>query len=129
MNIPTELKYSKEHEWVRVEENLATVGITDYAQEELGDIVNVELPDEEDEVHKDEPFGAVESVKASSEVFSPATGKVVEVNEPLLDSPETINEDPYDEGWMIKIELSDVAELDDLMDAAGYEAYVKEESS
>ena len=128
MNIPTELIYSKEHEWLRVEENVATIGITDYAQEELGDIVNVELPDEEDEVQKDEAFGAVESVKASSEVFAPVTGKVVEVNEPLLDSPETINEDPYDEGWMIRIEMKDSSELDTLMDAAAYEAYIKEES-
>jgi glycine cleavage system H protein len=128
MNIPTDLKYSREHEWVRVEDNLATVGITDYAQEELGDIVNVELPDEGDEIHKDEAFGAVESVKASSEVFSPVSGKITEVNEPLMDAPEMINEDPYDEGWMVKIEMSDSSELGDLMDAAGYEQYVKEES-
>ena len=128
MNIPSDLKYSREHEWIRIEGNLATIGITDYAQEELGDIVNVELPDEGDETHKDEAFGAVESVKASSEVFSPVSGKIVEVNEPLLDAPEMINEDPYDEGWMVKIELSDSSELNDLMDAAGYEEYIKEES-
>jgi glycine cleavage system H protein len=128
MNIPTELVYSKEHEWLRVEENIVTIGITDYAQEELGDIVNVELPDENDEVQKDEAFGAVESVKASSEIFSPVSGKVTEVNEPLLDAPETINEDPYDEGWMIRIEMKDSSELDTLMDAAAYEAYIKEES-
>lgn len=128
MNIPAELKYSKEHEWVRVEDNLATVGITDYAQEELGDIVNIELPEEGDEISKDEAFGAVESVKASSEIFSPLSGKIVEVNEPLLDAPETVNEDPYDEGWMIKIELSDPSELNDLLDSAGYEAYIQEES-
>ncbi len=128
MNIPSELKYSREHEWIRVEDSLATIGITDYAQEELGDIVNVELPDEGSEIHKDESFGAVESVKASSEVFSPLSGKIVEVNEPLMDAPEMINEDPYDEGWMVKIELSDSSELDDLLDAEGYEQYVKEES-
>jgi len=128
MNIPSDLKYSREHEWVRVEGNLATIGITDYAQEELGDIVNVELPDEGDEIHKDEAFGAVESVKASSEVFSPVSGKIVEVNEPLLDAPEMINEDPYDEGWMVKVELSDSSEIDELMDAAAYEQYIKEES-
>lgn len=128
MNIPSDLKYSREHEWIRVEGNLATIGITDYAQEELGDIVNVELPDEGDEIHKDEAFGAVESVKASSEVFSPVSGKIVEVNEPLLDAPEMINEDPYDEGWMVKIELSDSSELEELMDAAAYEQYIKEES-
>jgi glycine cleavage system H protein len=128
MNIPSDLKYSREHEWVRVEGNLATIGITDYAQEELGDIVNVELPDEGDEIHKDEAFGAVESVKASSEVFSPVSGKIVEVNEPLLDAPEMINEDPYDEGWMVKVELNDSSELDELMDATAYEQYIKEES-
>ena len=128
MNIPSDLKYSREHEWIRVEGNLATIGITDYAQEELGDIVNVELPDEGDEIHKDEAFGAVESVKASSEVFSPVSGKIAEVNEPLLDAPEMINEDPYDEGWMVKIELSDSSELDELLDAAAYEEYIKEES-
>jgi len=128
MNIPSDLKYSREHEWIRVEGNLATIGITDYAQEELGDIVNVELPDEGDEIHKDEAFGAVESVKASSEVFSPVSGKIVEVNEPLLDAPEMINEDPYDEGWMVKVELTDSSELDELMDAAAYELYIKEES-
>jgi glycine cleavage system H protein len=128
MNIPSDLKYSREHEWIRVEGNLATIGITDYAQEELGDIVNVELPDEGDEIHKDEAFGAVESVKASSEVFSPVSGKIVEVNEPLMDAPEMINEDPYDEGWMVKVELSDSSELDELMDAAAYEQYIKEES-
>jgi glycine cleavage system H protein len=128
MNIPSDLKYSREHEWVRVEGNLTTIGITDYAQEELGDIVNVELPDEGNEIHKDEAFGAVESVKASSEVFSPVSGKIVEVNEPLMDAPEMINEDPYDEGWMVKIEMSDPSELEDLMDAEGYIEYVKEES-
>jgi glycine cleavage system H protein len=128
MNIPSDLKYSKEHEWVRVEDNLATVGITDYAQEELGDIVNVELPEEGDEIHKDEAFGAVESVKASSEIFSPLSGTIREVNEPLLDAPETINEDPYDEGWMVRVELSDPKELDDLLDASEYENYVREES-
>ena len=128
MNIPSDLKYSREHEWIRMENSLATIGITDYAQEELGDIVNVELPEEGDEIHKEEAFGAVESVKASSEVFSPLSGKIVEVNEPLMDAPEMINEDPYDEGWMIKIELSDSTELDDLLDAEGYEQYMKEES-
>ena len=129
MNIPAELKYSKEHEWIRVEDTLAVLGITDYAQQELGDIVNVELPDEGDPVTKGEAFGAVESVKASSEVFSPISGKVVELNEPLFDTPELLNEDPYDEGWMIKVELSNPSELDDLMDAEAYKSYVEEESS
>jgi glycine cleavage system H protein len=128
MEIPTDLKYSKEHEWVRIEDNIITLGISDYAQEELGDIVNVELPDEQDEVTKGEAFGAVESVKASSEVFSPVSGKVIAVNEPLIDAPELLNEDPYDQGWMIRVEISDSSELDDLMDAPGYQAYIKEES-
>lgn len=129
MNIPAELKYSKEHEWIRVEDTVAVLGITDYAQQELGDIVNVELPDEGDPVNKGEAFGAVESVKASSEVFSPISGKVVELNEPLFDTPELLNEDPYDEGWMIKVEFSNPSELDDLMDAEAYKSYVEEESS
>ncbi len=129
MEIPTDLKYSKEHEWVRIEDNIITLGISDYAQEELGDIVNVELPDEQDEVTKGETFGAVESVKASSEVFSPVTGKVIAVNEPLIDAPELLNEDPYVQGWMIKVEISDSSELNDLMDASGYQAYIEEESN
>ncbi|MBW1811040.1 MAG: glycine cleavage system protein GcvH [Deltaproteobacteria bacterium] len=128
MEIPTDLRYSKEHEWVRIEDNIITLGISDYAQEELGDIVNVELPDEHDQVKKGEAFGAVESVKASSEVFSPITGTVIAVNEPLIDAPELLNEDPYDQGWMIKVEISDSSELDDLMDATGYQAYIKEEA-
>ncbi len=131
MNIPSELRYSKEHEWVRVEDDqvkLITVGISDYAQEELGDIVNVELPEEGVVVIREDVFGAVESVKASSELFSPASGKVVEINEPLFDTPELLNEDPYDEGWMVRIELSDPSELDLLMSADAYEKYIRDES-
>lgn len=128
MNIPSELKYSKEHEWVRVTDEVATIGITDFAQEELGDIVNVELPDEGDTFAKDEAFGAIESVKASSEVFCPVGGKVVEINEPLFDTPELLNEDPYDEGWMVKVQLGDPSDLDGLMDAAAYQQYIEEES-
>ncbi len=128
MNIPPNLKYTKEHEWVRVEGKRATIGITDHAQEELGDIVNVELPSEGDVVHKDDSFGAVESVKASSEVFAPVSGKVVEVNEPLLDAPETINSEPYDDGWMVRVEMSEPKEVEALMDAAAYAKYVEEES-
>jgi glycine cleavage system H protein len=128
MNVPADLKYTKDHEWVRVEGTVATMGITDYAQEELGDIVNVELPEEGHEVRKDEPLGAVESVKASSEVFSPVSGKVVEANQPLTDSPETINEEPYEEGWMVRIEMSNPKELDELMDAEAYKKHIAEES-
>jgi len=128
MNIPSDLKYTREHEWARIEGDVATVGITDYAQEELGDIVNVELPEEGDEVRKEEPFGAVESVKASSEIFAPVSGKVLEVNEPLLDAPATLNEDPYDDGWLIKIQMSKPEEVASLMSAEQYARYLKEES-
>jgi glycine cleavage system H protein len=128
MNIPSDLKYTREHEWARIEGDVATVGITDYAQEELGDIVNVELPEEGDEVRKEEPFGAVESVKASSEIFAPVSGKVLEVNEPLLDTPATLNEDPYDDGWLIKIQMSKPEEVASLMNAEQYARYLKEES-
>jgi glycine cleavage system H protein len=129
MNIPGDLKYSKEHEWVRLEGNVATIGISDYAQEELGDIVNVELPEEGDDIAKEESFGAVESVKASSEIFSPVSGKVVEINEPLFDTPEILNDDPYDEGWMIRIEMSHPDEIADLLDAEAYKSYLDEESA
>lgn len=128
MNIPADLKYTREHEWARIDGDIATVGISDYAQEELGDIVNVELPEEGDAVRKDEPFGAVESVKASAEIFAPVSGTVIEVNEPLLDAPETLNEDPYDDGWLIKIRMSKPAEVAELMSAEEYTRYLKEES-
>ncbi len=128
MNIPADLKYTREHEWARIDGDIATVGISDYAQEELGDIVNVELPDEGDAVRKDEPFGAVESVKASAEIFAPVSGTVIEINEPLLDTPETLNEDPYDDGWLIKIRMSKPAEVAELMSADEYIRYLKEES-
>ena len=128
MNIPTELKYTKDHEWLKVEEKVATLGISDYAQMELGDIVNVELPDEGEEYEKNDSIGAVESVKASSEIFTPVSGKILEINDPLMDTPENINDDPYEEGWMVKIELSNLDELEELLDAAAYQAYVQEES-
>ena len=127
MECPDNLKYTKQHEWVRVEGKIATVGITDYAQEQLGDIVYVELPKEGEEVEKEEPFGVVESVKAVSDVYSPVTGKVVELNDMLTESPETLNEDCYEEGWLIKVEIRSKIELDDLMDPAEYQAFVKEE--
>lgn len=127
MEFPKELRYSNEHEWVAVEDDVATVGITDYAQEQLGDVVYVELPAVGDEVIKDEAFGVVESVKAVSDVYAPVSGKVIEVNTDLPESPEVINEDPYGDGWMIKVKLSDITELDDLMTAEQYRAYVEEE--
>jgi glycine cleavage system H protein len=127
MEIPKGLRYSREHEWVAVEDGIATIGITDYAQEQLGDIVYVELPEVGAQVTKDDPFGVVESVKAVSDIFAPVSGTVTEVNGPLADSPETINEDPYGDAWMIRVELSDASELEDLMTAAEYQTFLEEE--
>ena len=128
MNFPDDLKYTKEHEWVRVKGNVATVGITDWAQDQLGEVVFVELPEEAEEVEKDDTFGVVESTKSVSDLYVPVSGAVVEVNDPLIDSPEMINEDCYGEGWMIRIEISNKGELDELMSAEEYEAFLKEES-
>lgn len=127
MEFPEELKYSKEHEWVLIEGRIAIVGITDYAQKELGDIVYVELPEIGEKVVKDDPFAAVESVKAVSDVYAPVSGAVVEVNDALPETPETINEDPYGDGWMIKVEISDMDDLKDLMTAEEYAEYVDKE--
>ena len=118
------LYYSESHEYVKIEGNFAYVGITDYAQNALGNVVYVDLPEVDDEVEADEDFGAVESVKAASDLISPVTGTVVEVNEALEDKPELINEDPF-ENWIIKVKLSDTAELDNLMDAQAYEDFCK----
>jgi len=127
MNVPEDLKYTREHEWARVKGNRVTVGITDFAQDQLGDVVFVELPAVGDEVKKGEAFGVVESTKAVSDLFAPVGGKVVEVNDPLTDAPETINEDPYEEGWLIVVEASDPKELSDLLGAAAYKKFVEEE--
>jgi len=124
VNIPADLKYTEEHEWVKLEDNIATVGITDYAQGELGDIVFVELLGEGDNVTQMEPFGTIEAVKAVSELFSPVTGKVVEVNSALDDDPMVINHDPYGDGWMMKVELSDATQVEQLLDAAGYKGVI-----
>ena len=120
MNIPTDLKYTKEHEWIKIDGNLAVVGITDYAQGELGDIVFVELPSAGDDVKAGETFGTIEAVKAVSEIFSPLSGKVAEVNELLEDDPMVINNDPYGDGWMIKIEFADSGELKSLISSDDY---------
>ena len=125
MNLPENLKYTKEHEWVRVEENIVSVGITDFAQGELGDIVFVEIETEGEELDKGETFGTVEAVKTVSDLFMPVGGKVLEFNTALEDEPDLINKDPYGKGWMIKIEMSDAADLDDLMDAAAYQAMLE----
>ena len=128
MTFPEDLKYSKEHEWVRVKGNVATVGVTDYAQDQLGEIVFVELPNEGEEFAKGEAFGVVESVKSVNDVYVPVSGKIMEINDPVVDSPEIVNEDPYSEGWLVKIEMSDPKDLKDLMTVTQYEAYIKEES-
>lgn len=122
MNTPTNLKYTKDHEWIRVEGNEAYVGITDYAQSELGEIVFVDVNTVGETVGKDEVFGSVEAVKTVSDLNMPVTGEVLEFNEALNDQPELVNNDPYGEGWMIKIAVKDAAELNDLLDAAGYQA-------
>ena len=119
------LKYSESHEWVKVEGNVAVIGVTDYAQAEIGDITYVDMPDVDDEVTAGEEFGALESVKAASDLYSPVSGKVVAVNEELDDAPEKVNEDAF-ENWIIKVEMSDASELDALMDAAAYKAQIGE---
>ncbi len=124
MNIPAELKYTKDHEWVKIEGNVATVGITDYAQGELGDIVFVEIETEGEELESGEVFGTIEAVKTVSDLFMPINGKVIEFNEELESSPEGVNEDPYGKGWMIKIEFGDDADLSELLDASAYESVI-----
>jgi glycine cleavage system H protein len=124
-NIPEDLHYSKDHEWVRVEGEIAVVGITDFAQNSLGDVVYVELPKVGEQFAANEPFGSVESVKAVSEVFSPVTGEVAGANESLNDEPEKVNQDPYGEGWMIRMKLSNPGEVDSLLTAAEYEDFTK----
>ncbi|AFC25685.1 glycine cleavage system protein GcvH [Saprospira grandis] len=124
MNIPENLKYSKDHEWVRLEGEFAFVGITDFAQSELGDIVYVDISEEGEDLDADEIFGSVEAVKTVSDLMMPISGEVVEFNEGLEDSPELVNSDPYGEGWMVKIKVRDAAEMDDLMDAAAYKAAI-----
>lgn len=127
MSIPKELRYSEEHEWVKVEGDKVRVGITDFAQSELGDIVFVELPEVGAEVKADEPFGSVESVKTVSELYAPISGKVVEVNEDLSDSPEYVNESPYEKAWMVLIEPTNASDVDKLMTAEEYENMIKED--
>ncbi len=127
MDFPKELQYSKEHEWAKAEGSIVTVGITDYAQDSLGDVVYVELPSEGSTVTKDETFGVVESVKAVSDLYSPVTGKVIEVNDALIDSPEVINDDPYGDAWMIKVEVANTSEIKELLTADEYKQFVEEE--
>jgi glycine cleavage system H protein len=124
-NIPEDLHYSKDHEWVRVDGNIAIVGITDYAQDSLGDVVYVELPKPGEKFAANESFGSVESVKAVSEVFSPVSGEIAGVNDSLTDEPEKVNTDPYGEGWMIRVTMSASGEVDSLLTAAEYEDFTK----
>ena len=128
-NTPEDLSYTKDHEWVRVKGEQATVGITDHAQNQLGDVVYVELPKVGDSFEAAEPFGSVESVKAVSEIYMPLGGTVVEVNDTLNDAPERVNEDPYGAGWMIRIRMENPSQVDALLTAAEYEDYIKEEAS
>ncbi len=126
MSTPKDLRYSEEHEWVKVEDGKARIGITHFAQSELGDIVFVELPQVGDEIKSNEPFGSVESVKTVSELYAPISGKVIEVNNELEDSPEYVNESPYENAWMIVVEPTDTAEVDALMTAEQYEEMTTE---
>lgn len=127
MSLPEELLYSEEHEWIKKEGDQVRIGITDFAQAELGDIVFVELPEVGDELEADEPFGSVESVKTVSELYAPLSGKVVEVNEELEDNPEYVNESPYENAWMVVLEPADDSEFDDLLSAEQYAAVIDED--
>lgn len=125
MNIPENLKYTKEHEWVKVEGELAIVGITDFAQGELGDIVFVEIETVGETLEKEETFGTIEAVKTVSDLFMPMSGEIIEKNETLDDSPEDVNKDPYNNGWMIKVKFSDLSEYDELLDATAYKKLIE----
>jgi glycine cleavage system H protein len=126
---PNDLRYTKEHEWARVDGNVATIGITQFAVDQLGDITQIDLPGEGEKLSKDGVFGTVESVKAVSDLFAPVTGKVVKVNTPLAEAPEMVNEDCYDEGWLIQVEVTNAAEIGELMTADQYIAYLKEQEN
>ncbi len=124
MNIPSELKYTKDHEWIKVDGDVVTVGITDFAQSELGDIVYVEVETVDETLDAEEVFGTVEAVKTVSDLFIPVSGEIIEFNETLEDEPEKVNTDPYGEGWMVKIKCSDVSELDNLLSADAYKELI-----
>lgn len=124
MNIPAELKYTKDHEWIRVEGDIATIGITDFAQGELGDIVYIEIETVGDTVEKDAVFGTVEAVKTVSDLFMPVTGEVLELNAQLEGAPELVNKDPYNDGWMVKVKIADISQLSDLLSADAYKSLI-----
>jgi glycine cleavage system H protein len=125
MNIPADLKYTQDHEWIRIDGDTATVGVTDFAQGELGDVVFVEIETEGEELDKGETFGTVEAVKTVSDLFMPVGGKVLEVNVALADEPELVNKDPYGKGWMIKIQIADLGEIDELLSAEDYKKMIE----
>lgn len=124
--VPNELKYTEDHEWIKIDGDTGIIGVTDYAQGELGDVVFVDIPEDLDEISKGETFGTIEAVKTVSDLFAPCDGKVVEVNSKLADDPQVINSDPYGEGWLIKVELADKSQLDSLLDAESYKSQIGE---
>lgn len=124
MNFPSELKYTKEHEWVKIEGDIATIGISDFAQKELGDIVYVEIETLGETLAKDEVFGTIEAVKTVSDLFMPISGEIVEVNEEIEGNPETVNDNPYEGGWLIKVKISDTSEINDLLDVSAYQELI-----
>lgn len=124
MNFPENLKYTKDHEWIRVEKNVGTIGITEYAQGELGDVVFVDIDPSTSQITKGNSFGTIEAVKTVSDIFAPCTGKIVEINKDLTDNPEFVNNDPYGKGWMVKVEMENVSDLSDLLDSAAYKNLV-----
>ena len=127
MEFPQDLKYSKEHEWIKVEGNTVTIGITDYAQDSLGDVVYVELPNEGAAMVQGETFGVIESVKAVSDLYSPVSGNIIEVNDSIIDNPDVVNEEPYGDAWMLKVELTSADELNELLSSDDYQQHVEEE--
>ena len=124
MNVPDDLRYTKEHEWVRIDDNILTVGITDHAQSELGDIIFIEFPELNQMISKDEPFGTIEAVKTVADLFAPVTGKVLEINEALEDNPDLVNSDVYGQGWIVKITDIDYSQFDDLLDSEKYKEMI-----
>lgn len=124
MNFPENLKYTKEHEWVSIESDVATIGITEFAQSELGDIVFVEIETEGENLDQNEVFGTIEAVKTVSDLFMPITGEIIAINTDLEDAPESVNESPYENGWMVKIKASDLSQIDDLMDSSAYKSLI-----
>jgi glycine cleavage system H protein len=124
MNFPENLKYTPDHEWIKVDGNVGTIGITDYAQGELGDVVYMDIAPDITELTKGNSFGTIEAVKTVSDMYAPVSGKVVELNSKLADEPQLVNSDPYGEGWIIKVELTDISQLNDLLDAAAYKAQI-----